>query len=84
MCARARMCVCVCVRERVTAATLCGAVKMAEKLNSDFVPNLSKLELSSNLKGMISVRGEKAFGFSPGATRGRIEQNITNAGFFKA
>ncbi len=82
MCARARMC--VCERESHSCSVVCGAVKMAEKLNSDFLPNLSKLELSSNLKGMISVRGEKAFGFSPGATRGRIEQNITNAGFFKA
>ncbi len=38
----------------------------------------------SNLKGIISVRGKKAFGFSPEATRGRTEQNITNARFFRA
>ncbi len=43
------------------------AVKMAEKLNSNFVP---KYYQNSNLKGIISVRGKKAFGFSPEATRG--------------
>ncbi len=35
------------------------------------------------LKGNISVRGG-AFVFSPEATRGRIEQNITTTRFFKA
>ncbi len=49
------------------------AVKMAENLNSNFV--LKYLQCS-NLKGIISVRGEKA-------TRGRIELNITNARLFK-
>ncbi len=33
---------------------------------------------------MISVRGKKAFGFSPEDTRGRIEQNITNLWIFNA
>ncbi len=32
----------------------------------------------------FQLEGKKAFGFSPEATRGRIEQNITNARFFKA
>ncbi len=43
-----------------------------------------KYDQYSNLKGIISVRKKKAFGFFPEATRGRIEQNITNACFFKA
>ncbi len=54
---------------------------MAEKLNSNFVP---KYYQNSNLKGIISVRGKKAFGFSSEATRGRIELNITNSLLFKA
>ncbi len=54
---------------------------MAEKLNSNFVP---KYYQYSNLKGIISVRGKKAFGFSPEATRGRIELNMTNSRLFKA
>ncbi len=41
----------------------------------------TKILLYSNLKGIISVF---AFVFSPEATRGRTEQNITNACFFKA
>ncbi len=44
---------------------------MAEKINSNFVLGYYQY---LNLKGIISVRGETAF-----ATRGRIEQNITNA-----
>ncbi len=56
------------------------ADKMAE-LNSNFV---LKYYLYSNLKGIISVSWNKSFGFSPEATRVRIEQNITNAGFYKA
>ncbi len=51
-----------------------GAVKLAEILHSNFV---LKYYQYSNLKGIISVKGEKAFGSSPEATRGRIEQNIT-------
>ncbi len=58
------------------------AVKMAEK--SILIVDLNMIELYSNLKGIISVRGKKAFGFSPEATRGRIKQNITNLRFFKA
>ncbi len=54
---------------------------MAEKLNLNFV---LKYYQYSNLKGIISVGGKKAFGFSPETTRGRIEQNITNAHLFKA
>ncbi len=50
------------------------AVKLAEKLNSNFV---LKYYLYLNLKGIISVRGKKAFGFSAEATRGCIDQNIT-------
>ncbi len=32
----------------------------------------------------FQLEEKKPFGFSPEATRGRIEQNITNARFFKA
>ncbi len=53
-------------------------VSRAEKLHSNFG---LKYDLYWNLKGMISV---KAFVFSPEATRGRIEQNITNARSYKA
>ncbi len=49
---------------------------MAEKINSNFVLGYYQY---LNLKGIISVRGETAF-----ATRGRIEQNITNAHLYKA
>ncbi len=38
------------------------AVKMAEKLNSNFVP---KYYQNSNLKGIISVRGKKSFWLLP-------------------
>ncbi len=44
------------------------AVKLAEKLNSNFV---LKYYQYLNLKGIISVRGEKALGFSPEATRAK-------------
>ncbi len=58
---------------------------MAEELKSNFVPkyyhNSNYLQIEKNI---ISVRGKKALGFSPEATRARIEQNITNARFFKA
>ncbi len=52
------------------------AVKMAEQLNSKFV-----LKYYQNLNDIriISVREKKAE-----FTRGRIEQNITNAKFFKS
>ncbi len=57
---------------------------MAEKLHSNFNLNIIKIRIIFEFKGIISVRGKKAFGFSPEATRGRIEQNITNSLLLKA
>ncbi len=51
---------------------------------SEFQKSRHVLQTFSNLKGIIAVRGEKAFVFSPEATRGHTEQNITNACLFKA
>ncbi len=51
---------------------------MAEKLHSNV---LLKYDQYSNLKGINSVREKKAFGFSPEATKGRIELNITKCTF---
>ncbi len=49
------------------------AVKMAEKLNSNFVP---KYYQNSNLKGIISVRGKKSFWLLPwGHKRAKYELN---------
>ncbi len=56
------------------------AVKLAEKLHSTFLPNYYR---NLNLKGINSFRKKKAFGFSPEATRGRIEQNITKCTFLQ-
>ncbi len=52
------------------------AVKLAEKLNSNFV---LKYHQYLNLKCIISVGrgGGGGGGFFPEGTRGRIEQNIT-------
>ncbi len=56
------------------------AVKMSEKLNSNFVPKYDQNWNYISLKGIISV----SFVFSLDATRGRIEQNMTNLQFFRA
>ncbi len=54
------------------------AVKLAEKLHLNFLPKYYTCSnYISNLKGINSVRKKKALGFSPEATRGRIELNIT-------
>ncbi len=58
------------------------AVKLAEKLHSNCI---LKYYQNSNLKGINSVREKKkAFGFSPEATRGRIELNITKCTFLQS
>ncbi len=63
---------------------LVRAVKLVEKLNSNFFTKiLSKFELYSNLKGINSIREKKTFVFSPEATRGRIEENVTKCTFLQ-
>ncbi len=58
------------------SAALIRAVKLTEKLHLNCVLKYDQYWI---LKGIISVSVKKAFVFSPEATRGRIEQNITNA-----
>ncbi len=59
------------------------AVKLAEKLNSNFILKYyKKFKLYSNLKGINSVRIKK-FGFSPEATIRHIELNITKCTFIQ-
>ncbi len=57
---------------------------MGRKTKFEFYTKiLSKFELYSNLKGIHLVRKKKVFGFSPEATRGRIELNITKCTFLQ-
>ncbi len=52
---------------------------MAEKLNSHFL-HIVNIQIIFEFKRHNLCYGKKkAFVFSPEATRGRIEQNITNA-----
>ncbi len=50
----------------------------------NYIHFFTKILSKFNLKGINSVREKKYFGFSPEATRGRIEQNITKCTFLQS
>ncbi len=76
-------CMCHCILMLFLAypvdPTGCGAATLfIQNIAEKESINVEKMLFTSKLKPLL------AFGFSPEARRGHIEQNITNARFFKA
>ncbi len=68
----------------VGSVCILGLSNWLKNYIQNFYQNIIKFKLYSNLKDKHSARKNKAFGFSPEATRGRIEQNLTNCTFLQS